>query len=586
MAKRRAIRMFILFVIVGGSLGVIALAGAWLAVGRQPSVPQNATLVLRVGGTLVETPPSDVVGQFAGRGRTETVRSYVDALRKAKADERIASVLIVPTGLDLPLWAKVQELRDAILDFRKSGKRAVAFLEHGGDREYYLATACDRIFLVPTSSVDVTGIASYAVFLRGALDKIGAYPDFYHIGEYKTAPNQLTERTFTPAHREMAEWLNRDMYEQLVRGIAESRKKRVEDVRVLIDQGPFLAEAALQAGLVDGLAYEDQLDDRGAISRDARTIEGEDYGQVTFRSVGLNQGPRIAVIYVAGAITSGTSRFDPLNGEVAGSETLMDIIRTARADSSVRAIVVRIDSPGGSTTASDVIWRELAITRDQQPSRPLVASMSDLAASGGYYVAMAAPHIVAQPATLTGSIGIFGGKVVTDGTYDKLGANVEAVSIGRNAQMFSPVRRFNETERAKLQEQLDAFYKQFIGKVAASRKMPAARVDAVARGRVWTGLQAKQHGLIDELGGLDRAIALAKQRAGIAADADVEIVSYPAPKRLIDLLVEQLNGAGGSRGLAGLLADSDRRAIGMLTAPMRLFRRGEPLALMPAAFLR
>ena len=587
MARRRAIRIFFLFVVVGISLGVIALAGVWLAVGGAPAVPENATLILRVGGTLVEMPPADVIGQFAGRGRAETIRSYVDTLRKAKADDRISSVLIVPTGLDLPYWAKVQELRDAILDFRKSGKRAVAYLEHGGDREYYLATACDRVFLVPTSSLDVTGIASYEVFLRGTLDKIGAYPDFSRIGEYKTAPNQLTERTFTPAHREMREWLNRDMYEQLVRGIAEGRKKRVEDVKALIDQGPFLADAALQAGLVDGLAYEDQLDDRGAVNRDGRTVEGEEYAQVSLRSVGLNQGPRIAVIYIAGAITSGDSGFDPLNGEVAGSGTLIDTIRTARADSSVRAIVVRIDSPGGSTTASDVIWRELAITRDQKPSRPLVASMSDLAASGGYYVAMAAPQIVAQPGTLTGSIGIFGGKVVTGGTYEKLGASVEAMSIGRNAQMFSPVRPFNESERAKLQEQLDAFYRQFIAKVAAARKMPAAKVDAVARGRVWTGQQAKQHGLVDELGGLDRAIALAKQRAGIAADADVEIVNYPAPKRLIDLLIEQLNGAGAT-GLAGLglLNDGDRRAIGMLTAPMRLFRRGEPLALMPAAFLR
>jgi protease-4 len=294
----------------------------------------------------------------------------------------------------------------------------------------------------------------------------------------KTAPNQLTEQGFTPAHREMSESLNRDMYEQLVLGIAEGRKKRVEDVRALIDEAPSFPRRPCEPDWWTKLAYEDQLDDLGAMSRNA-TVEGGDYGRVRFRP-GASRSPRIAVIYISGVIAGGDGGFDPLNGEVVGSKVLVEAIRLARADAAVRAIVLRIDSPGGSSTASDVIWRELVVTRDQKPGRPLVASMSDLAASGGYYVAVAAPTIVAQPGTLTGSIGIFAGKVVLGGTYEKLGANIASLSIGRNAEMESPVRPFNDSERAKLREELQAFYGQFVAKVAASRRMPA-RVEALAR---------------------------------------------------------------------------------------------------------
>ena len=590
MAKPRLFKFFLSLVAIFFVFGVLAIIGAFVMVMRGPSVPDHSTLVLRMGGELVEMPSNDVLGQVTGGARAQTVRSYVDALRRAKSDPRIDSVLIVPTHFDSPFWGKIQELRDAILDFRKSGKRIAAYLEHGGDREYYLATAADRIYLLPSSGLDLKGVATYEVFLKGTLDKIGASADFEKIGDYKTAPNQLTQTTFTPAHRQMSEWLTRDMYEQLVRGIAEGRKKRVEDVRALIDEGPFIAEHALRAGLVDGLAYEDQLDDRGAVSKDG-TVEGEAYGR-SRRGLPSRNVPRVAVVYVSGIINSGDSGFDPLNGDVAGSIRLVKAIRAARADEDVRAIIVRIDSPGGSTVASDVIWRELAVTRDEKPARPLVASMSDLAASGGYYVAMAAPTIVAQPATLTGSIGIFGGKFITGGTFEKMGANIEAITIGRNAGLESPERPFTESERAKLQEQIRTFYQSFVRKVAASRKMPVEKVEQVAAGRVWTGAQAHQHGLVDALGGLDRAIALAKERAGISADTEVEVVSYPPRKTLAELLIEQLTGAEPDRqmeilfSVMGGLRTAERRAFGVLTAPALLFTPGEPLALMPLSFLR
>lgn len=590
MAKRRLLKFALGLVILFVLVGLIAVIGAWMVVGRGPSVPDHSTLVLRIGGELVETPPNDVVGQLTGGARAQTVSGYVDALRRAKSDPRIESVLIVPTPFQSPYWGKVQEIRDAVLDFRKSGKRISAYLEFAGEREYYLATAADKIYLIPTGSLDVTGIATYELFLKGTLDKVGAQADFEKIGDYKTAPNQLTQTTFTPAHREMTESLSRDMYEQLVGAIAETRKKKVEDVRALIDEGPFLARDAVRVGLVDGLAYEDQLDDQGAVSK-AGTVEGQSYGRGR-RRMASRSAPRIAVVYISGIINSGDSGFDPLNGDVAGSTPLVKAIRSARADDAVRAIIVRIDSPGGSSIASDVIWRELTITKSEKPSRPLVASMSDLAASGGYYVAMAAPSIVAQPGTLTGSIGIFGGKFVTGGAFEKLGANIESVIIGRNAGLESPERPFTDSERLKLRDQIRDFYDGFIQKVAAARKLPVERVDQLARGRVWTGAQARERGLVDALGGLDRAIALAKERAGIAADTDVEVVTYPARKTLAELLIEELTGSGSDRQLDSLLSiasglrTAERRAVGLLTAPARLFRPGEPLALMPVGFLQ
>src|SRR5262249_38188442 len=243
----------------------------YLLVSRGPAIQDDSTLVLRPGGDLEESLPDDVVGQLIGQNTT-TVRGFVQNLQLAKRDPRITGVLLIPASLDSPFWGKVQELRDAILDFRKSGKMVVAFLEYGGDREYYLASAADRVFLLPTSALDLTGVASYEIFLRGTLDKLGAYPDFLQIGAYKTAVNQLTQKAMTPGHREMTESLNSDMYEQLVRGIALDRKKSEAEIRQLLDQGPFTPEEAVRSGLVDALAYEDQLDDRVPQLRQAGTI--------------------------------------------------------------------------------------------------------------------------------------------------------------------------------------------------------------------------------------------------------------------------------------------------------------------------
>jgi len=581
----------VLFTLLGAAVffSIAGFFALYLLFGREPAVASNSTLVLQVGGDLSELAPEDVVGYLRGV-RVPTVRSVIDNLRKAKVDSRVRGVILKPTTFSSPFWAKVQEIRDAVIDFRKSGKPVYAYLEYGGDREYYLATAADKIFLMPSAPLDLTGVATYELFLRGTLDKIGAYPDLHHVGEYKTAVNTFTQKSYTPTHKEMDESLTRDLYEQIVRGIADGRKKPEAEIRARFDDGPFLPEDALNAGLIDDVAYEDQVDEKLRAGEQRARLDADDYARVSLKSLGLNRGPRIAVVYANGAITSGRSGYDPINGAVVGSDTLIEHIRQARKDSLVRAIVLRVDSPGGSAAASDAVWRELMITKQERADRPLVVSMSDLAASGGYYIAMPAQVIVAEPSTLTGSIGIFGGKVVTGGVYGKLGANIQSTSVGRHAEINSPVRPYNAEELKKLQEQLQAFYDQFVEKVAEARHTTPEKIDAIAQGRVWTGQQAKQNKLVDELGGLDHAIAIAKQRAKIAADADVEIQIFPAPKSFYELVSDTINGTSSSltmgQWLNQNLTAGEIDALRVMRGPLTLFRRGEPLALMPFQFLR
>jgi len=300
---------------------------------------------------------------------------------------------------------------------------------------------------------------------------------------------------------------------------------------------------------------------------------------------------KIAVINASGVINSGSSGFDPVNGAVVGSDSLVEYIRDARADTSIKAIVLRVDSPGGSSTASDVIWRELSISRENH--RPVIVSMSDLAASGGYYIALGGDAIVAQPGTLTGSIGVYTGKFVISGSLEKLGANIEATGHGKNAEIYSPDRRFTKEERTKIEESMQVVYDQFIERTAAARHMTPEKVDEIAQGRVWTGAQAKQLGLVDELGGLYTAVDLAKLRARIPADEEVELVVYPPHRSFFEILSDELGSPAGkmktasaSDALLDLLGPRERRALAAVLAPSRLFRSGQVLAHMPYVFVR
>lgn len=562
-----------------GVAAVLSAAGVWLTSSFGTSrvrVPSNTALVLRLDGDLGEVDGVGLLDQFVQS--PPTVRAIVEALGRAKTDRRVRGLVIEPVSAT-PFWAKSQEIRDAILDFRKSGKKTIAYLEYGGEQEYFLATACERIAILPTSVLDVKGLATYEVFLRGAFDKFGVTPDFVHIGDYKTAVNTFTEKTFTPAHREMTESLNHDAFDQLVQAIATARKKTPEAVRAIIDKGPFLADDAKDAGLVDALLYRDEVEEHIGLGDDD-TIDFDDYVRALRPPFSMTARPRIAVIYAVGTITSGEGR----GGEVAASDTLVEYINQAADDKAVRAIVLRVDSPGGSSIASDVIWRALMLAREE---KPLIVSMGDLAASGGYYIAMPGHVIVAQPGTLTGSIGIYTGKMAVGGTLAKLGVGVESVSEGRLADMNSPVRPFTRDERARIEEQVQAFYDQFVAKVAESRKSTPEKIDAVAQGRVWTGRQAKGIGLVDELGGLERAVSIAKDRAKIPAATEVEIVVYPPKPTFFEALSRPFGATEESaetRTALALLRPSERRVVSQLLAPMRLLQRREPLALMPFIF--
>jgi protease-4 len=473
-ALARAARLVLIFIVLSVLVSMAAVAAMILLATRGPDIQAESVLWLRVPESLAERPSDHPLGQLLGP--RDTVGGVVDALRKARVDDRVRAVVLVPPAQP-GLWGKVQEIRAAVRDFRLSGKPAVAYLEYGGGQQYYLATACDEIFLTPTSPLDLVGVAMYEPFAREALDKIGAYPDMLHAGDFKTAANIYTETTFTPAHREMDEALARDFYDQLVIGIARGRNLPVADVRALIDDGPFLGDDAVARGLVDGLLYEDELLERVAEGDEAaERLSLADYQRIDPASLGLGGGPTVAVVYVVGAIVHGDG--GGLDG-TAGAASLMAALRAAREDEDVEAIIVRINSPGGGAIASDLIWREIVLAGEE---KPVVASMSDLAASGGYYVAMPADVIVAQPATLTGSIGVVGGKLVLGSMFAKLGIAVETVSDGRMAEMNSIFTPYSDDARVRVQELIDAVYEEFVAKAAEGRAMTREAVHAVAQG--------------------------------------------------------------------------------------------------------
>jgi protease-4 len=551
--------------------GLVVLA---LLSGPAPTVQANSTLYLPLRAPFSEIERVDVFQLF---DRPRAMRATVELIRRAGTDDRITSLVVMPQAAGA-LWAQLQEVRQALVDFKASGKPVTAYLEYGGAGEYFVASAADRILMMPAGQLDLSGIATYELFFRGALDKLGVYPDLLHVGDYKTASNTFTEQTFTPAHREVTRALNRSWYDELVRTIAAGRGRTEDEVRAIIDGGPYLAAGARDAGLVDDLAYEDQIPDGSAVPG-RRRLEAETYERGRPFASG---GPRIALLYAAGVIASGESAFDAPGGQVVGSETFAGWVRRVRVDSGVRAIVVRIDSPGGSAIASEVIWRELMLARDV---KPVVVSMGDVAASGGYYIAAPAHAIVAQPGTITGSIGVVTGKYVLDGTMRKLGIGTGVESDGRFAQIYSPFRPFTGEERARVEEQMQETYELFLTRVAEGRQQTRDTIDHVAQGRVWTGRQASELGLVDELGGLDRAIAIAKERARIDADTSVSLVVYPPRRTLYDIVANPLDLTMAAR-VGMVLGRPEARVVDAVASVLGRFRSGEPLAIMPNVFWR
>jgi protease-4 len=521
MKRSTIILLIVLFFVV------VAAAGTFLVFiedlgGRPVAVPARGYLEVPLAGPVAEIAPPDALVSFLLGTRPLAVHDVWSNLRKAKVDGRIQAV-VLRLGLLECDWGKANAVREAILDFRRSGKKVYALIEEAPDfdMEYFVATACDRIILHPLGWLGINGLGGYVPFLKGALDKIGVRAEFEHVEEYKTAANMFTEKGFTPAHREEMGSYYGDLFAQYVAAAAKARGKTEAEFRALIDRGFFQGEQAKAAGLVDDCLYEDEV--QALLRRDGRTISPvgfEDYTRVKPSSLGLENGVHaVALIYAVGTIMTGESL-----PQIMGGATVARWIRTARTDPLVKAIVLRIDSPGGSSVGSDVIWREVALARKV---KPVVVSMSDVAGSGGYWIAMSATKIVAEPQTLTGSIGVLAGKFSIDGLMAKLGVTADRLVFGEKADIFSPFRPFTADERKILKNEILWTYEQFLTRAAEGRGLTRDQVDAVGRGRIWTGRQAKDLKLVDELGGLTMALGMAKKEAGIDADEDVRLDIWP-----------------------------------------------------------
>lgn len=538
----------------------------------------------------------------------------VERLDRAADDTRVKGVVISIESPDLGR-ARADEIRAAITRIRKAGKPVAAQLVSGSPVHYAVAAACDTIAMPPAATLELTGVRAEMTFFKSMLDRLGVAAEILQVGEFKGAGEPLTRDSMSPQLRAQYESFIGDLYDQLVERVASDRRLTVEKVRELIDVGVFTPDQALESRLIDAVGYEDETiatlakrigEEQPKVSRDyAERKLDQDFsgmaglmklmellsGQKPSAPTGRNK--RIAVVHVAGEIREGKSADDLVMGGAAGSETIMKAIRDAARDDQVVAIVLRIDSPGGSALASDLIWREI-----ERSKKPVVASLSDIAASGGYYIAVAADTIVAAPGTLTGSIGVVGGKVAVGDALEKLGVHTDVVSKGKNSGWLSMQEPFTPAERTAFLDTMREVYRLFTSKVAAGRKLDQKQVEKLAEGRVFTGRQAKEAGLVDRLGTLDDAIDEAKALAGIKAGEEIDRTLLPEPRGLFDdLFGAAIRGGdpvagmatalGGVPSLRGLLLARIAKlpGLGPLVAEadtLVLLLSGRPQLLLPA----
>jgi protease IV len=568
-------------------VAIIGIVAIWAALRKsEPAIRDNSVLTLRVAGELPDYSPDDPFKKYFG-GPDQSLTGLVMQFKKAKVDRRIKAVLL-DVNMSGVGWGKAEEIRDAIADFRSSGKPVYAYLEFGLNKEYFIATACDKIIVPPPGELFINGLAAEVMFFRGSLDKLGIYPDIYQIGKYKTAGDMFTQKQMTEAHREYINLMLNDLFNRYVNNIAQARKKTPEEVAALIDNAPYNALQAKDAGLIDEAMYRDEVENLmktvvGQKQTDPLvTVRSGDYRDVSPESLGLNKGERLAVIYATGTIESGSSQNSPSGEQSIGSDTVAKALNDAAADKTIKAIVLRVDSPGGSGLASDIIWRAV---EQANAKKPVVVSMSDVAASGGYYISASAAKIIAQPSTITGSIGVVAGKPVMRGFYDWLGISNEYVLRGKTAGMFRATEKFSDEERAKFEEWIKTtYYRDFIPKVAKGRSKDPEYVDSVGQGRVWTGSQARERGLVDEFGGLDKAIEVAKQLAKIPAEKGVERVIFPYPTTFLQQLLSGNDNSNTEieqqRKVFAALPEDARRALRYM-ALMDRMKNGESMLLMP-----
>jgi protease-4 len=560
-------RLIVGFFAAIGLFTVLVVAGILVVVaGLRPSVtplPANIVLTVDLTRDLPEGASEDPLSRIIA-GSKPTLREVLDAIEGASNDPRV-KLLLARVGDDELGLAKVQEIRDAVTAFRSKGKLAIAFADTFGEfgpgtRPYYLATAFDEIWLQPIGNVGLTGLYAESPFVKGTLDLLGIVPEFDHREQYKTAMNMLTETKMTPAHREEVDALLSSVAGQIVRGIANGRKLSESEVRQAIDRGPLLAEEAVQAKLVDHLGYRDQL----IAHARARAGSGAELTALTTYLERAERphhdGPTIALIFGTGLVTRAGNASNPLTGSnVMAAAEMTRAFRAAVRDASVRAILFRVDSPGGSAVASETIWREVVFARER--GKPVIVSMGNVAGSGGYYVAAAADKIVAEPATLTGSIGVLAGKLVVADLLKKIGVSTDSAQVGANAAMFSPTTTFSTRAHDRLEAFLDEIYKGFKDHVAAGRHMTREEVEAAAKGRVWSGEDAKARGLVDELGGYDVALRLAKEAAKIPPEASITLTVFPREEGLPEFFYNRIMGKDREREDGTVAANSIEHSL-------------------------
>ena len=545
-------RFFLWAFAIAGFLIIVVAASltTWfiLSSESEEALPDKIVLSLDLNRGVAETRSGGPL-QLLSHGGPYALRDIIAGLEKAETDPRVAGALVRmgSSGVDI---ARAEEVRDAVSRFRKAGKFAIAYAdsfsaEPGATAEYYLASGFNEIWMQPSGELSTTGVAIEVPFVAGALDKIGVVARMEQRKEYKSSPETFTHKSMSAPVRANLQQLLDSLLAQLVRGIAEGRHISADEARAAIDQSPLLGAEALKRKLVDALDYWP------AVSEAVEKRAGANSGLVGLKryladgKLPYTSGPTVALVYGVGPIVSGDgeeSVFD--NARIFAAHEVAKAISEAAADPDVRAILLRIDSPGGSYLASDTVWD--AVMRARAAGTPVIASMGGIAASGGYFVAMGADRIVASPGTLTGSIGVYGGKFVTEGLWPKLGVTWDIVQAGKNAAIWSPFRDYPPDAKARLDTMMDAVYADFTTKLAKGRNIKADQVDQVAGGRVWSGEAASEVGLVDQLGGLRTAIDAAKQVAGLKPEESITLREFPLPKTPLERLFAYMGEEGGS----------------------------------------
>ncbi len=551
MNKRKIVWLIIFLFLIIIFLGTISFL--YLLIKPPIVIPNKAYLEISLYGQVTDRPPVDPIEEFLSGSTTISLHDLWLNLRKAKDDKRIRCLLI-RLGPLLCDWGKVNEIREFIKDFRASGKKVYFYLEElpEADREYYLASAGDKIILHPLGWLGINGLGGYTPFFKNTLKKVGLNLEVEHVEEYKTAYNIFTENGFTPYHREMIASLSENIFNNYVRTVSQSRGLTEAQFYQILNEGLFQGKQAKEKGLIDEVLFPDEvkelLKEEG---QELSRVSLKTYSQTTNKRKGFYRGRKIALIYAQGPIITGEGFT-----AVLGSETVARWLRLAREDSRIKAVILRVDSPGGSAVGSDIIWREVVLTRKK---KPVVVSMSDVAGSGGYWIAMAATKIIAHPQTLTGSIGVLAVKFDLSEFYQKLGITSERLVFGDHADMYTTFRPLTKEERQRIKEQIRWTYEQFLIRAAEGRGKSKEEIDKIGKGRVWTGEQAKEIGLVDDLGGLSRALDWARQLAGIPADEEIKLEIWPKKISLLTYFFKRseekisyfFNNSFPSRFLAG-----------------------------------